>query len=716
MEFLTGLVLLIVTFGPSVWAGMEIARRCGRSGTGPAARGAAAFVVGLGVPVVVACILGAVGLFARLPVAVVAALIGVSLALWARLRFGDVSESRPGAEQTFANWAERDSSALPWWTVPAGGAMVALVVALWMVPTLHAIRFGGTNDFDSLNYHLVFAGGFVHSGWVTRLHPINYDPAATFNPANGELLDAIVMGCFRTDMLVPLINMVWLALFLLACWTIGARRGLAPLTLAAGALLLCTPLLIISNAGTAGTDVGALALFGVAFALLFEDPDDRRLRSLAGLAAGLAAGTKFTVVAGVVLLTIALMFLVKKAARRRALGGWIGWVVLGGAFWYLRNLFRTGSPVPSLRIGLGPFQLARPRFPLVDLYGNSTVAQYLGDPHQWHRTFVPGFRTLGQAWPFLSVLVAAAAVAALAVAVRRRSKSLAVVGGVGLGLAVAYVYTPVTAYGPKGAPSIVAFALNLRYSFPALTVILWGGVLAIGMLKRRWASMAFVGVAALIVATAMSKQSRPPLTNFGLASFLAGAVASTGVLMALVWRPIRLRVRRLASMRVLLSGGCTLIVLVAVIGAYASPHYVDRWYRSGPDRNMVQAIDVMRTARDARVGVLDISALYPLMGPHFDNEVAWIGPTLPHGGIGLIRSCAQLRQAVADAGLDFVVVSPSYVAQAGLAGTRLEQFAAPQAAEWLTSDPAAKEIVANPSIALVKLNERPDPKACGHPR
>src|SRR6201999_2140939 len=76
-----------------------------------------------------------------------------------------------------------------------------------------------------------------------------------------EVLGAIGMLAFHRDLLSPLLNLGWLVGCLFACWCIGRPFGVAPWSLALGAIALSVPALA-DQAGEARND-----LVGVFFLL-----------------------------------------------------------------------------------------------------------------------------------------------------------------------------------------------------------------------------------------------------------------------------------------------------------------------------------------------------------------------------------------------------------------------------------------------------------------
>ena len=88
---------------------------------------------------------------------------------------------------------------------------MAVVAAAWMVPTLGSLA-GGMDRADSLWYHMPLATRFAHGshfGAVDYFDPIFF---ASFYPANSEVVHATGILAFDRDILSPLLNLGWLAL------------------------------------------------------------------------------------------------------------------------------------------------------------------------------------------------------------------------------------------------------------------------------------------------------------------------------------------------------------------------------------------------------------------------------------------------------------------------------------------------------------------------
>ena len=124
------------------------------------------------------------------------------------------------------------------------------------------------------------------------------------------------------DVLSPLINLGWLALAVLAAWCLGRVWNAGAAAVAATAVVATTPVMIYASAGSAGNDLAGIALLLAAAALVVRGAASPRVAGLAGLAAGLAVGTKLTLIAPVIALTAVLAVAwVRERAPRAAPSG-----------------------------------------------------------------------------------------------------------------------------------------------------------------------------------------------------------------------------------------------------------------------------------------------------------------------------------------------------------------------------------------------------------
>jgi len=327
----------------------------------------------------------------------------------------------------------------------------------------------------------------AHSHSVTGIHYTETVFTNWFYPQNSELLHGVGILLTGRDTLGLFLNFGWLGLAFLAAWCIGRPYGRAPLAVVAAAVILECHTLVVREPGAAKNDLMAAALLLAAIAILVNAVQIRGLRmfgassssspseassadltagnlpiAVAGLATGLAVGTKSTALAMAAMLTLAVIALAPAGRRWMAAGWWFAGGVAGGGYWYLRNLIVTGNPLPQLE-HLGPISLPHPER-LQEGRPDFSIAHYATDTGVWQDYFTPGLhQAFGALWP---VVIAAAIAGGLVALVWGRPRVLRWMGAVAVVGLIAYIFTPLSAAGADGAPT--GFGINIRYAIPAL--------------------------------------------------------------------------------------------------------------------------------------------------------------------------------------------------------------------------------------------------------
>ncbi len=565
-------------------------------------------------------------------------------------------------------------------TGPAGpGAMslvavvaVALVFAHWGLTTADALSRGIFN-FDSLWYHMPFAVDMVQSHSVTGLHYTETVFTNWFYPQNSELLHAVGILLTERDTLSLFLNFGWLAMAFLAAWCIGRPYGRGPLTVVAAGILLECHTLVVREPGAAKNDVMAAALLLAAIAVLINaDWGKTHLRrvaptiaplAVAGLATGMAVGTKSTALAMAAALTLAVVVLAPAGRRWAAAGWWFAAGLAGGGYWYLRNLIASGNPLPQLE-HLGPISLPHPE----RLQGGRpdfSIAHYATDTGVWREYFRPELHdAFGALWPVVVLGAIGGAVAALLWA---RSRVLRWMGGVALFGMLAYLFTPLSAAGVEGAPE--GFGINIRYAIPALLA----GIVLLPLApffagKPRsgasgsvtWGAWALLGavLAVLVVTDRADAVLRDPDRLFGWLVALLFVAVPAGLLLAR---------RRGAPLGAVAAGFAVLAVAVVAIGYPLQRDYLgDRFANEDPQASIPgmhldSAYRWARDVSDARIGLAGTTAgflQYGFYGTDLSNRVRYLGVEGPHGAFNAIPTCAAFRAAVNAADLDYLVTAP----------------------------------------------------------
>jgi hypothetical protein len=524
---------------------------------------------------------------------------------------------------------------------PFAALAVALVAAAWLRRTFVSLDFG-IGSVDSLWYHLPFAARFAQDGSITSPPYTDLEFLNAFYPANVELLHAGGFLAFDTDALSPWLNLVGLALALLAGWCFGARRGAGPVALIAVALVYAVPGMFDSQAGEAKNDAFALAFMLASVALLLASRAPGPVL-IAGLAAGLAVGTKLSLLAPIGAVTLLLVLPIR---RWPVIGAWLGGLAIPSLAWYARNLFATGNPLPWMDLGPLP-NPAEARFE----HTTHALSEYLLDGDKWSDYFRPGLEfALGPWW--WAVLALAAAGIVVALRARKGSDPFLALGVVALVSAVAYVFTPSTAAGPEGEP--VAFGLNVRYLAPALLL----GLCLLATVpppgRARIAAASALGVT--LVATQFADsiwQDEQRRKAIGLAVLALAAIAV---------------VRFLRPPRALVFGGAVAAAAAALVGGWVLTHDYLRQeftikaypYTSWAPFEQEPLWRWARSQHGARIAVIGTTGAffqYPLTGPRHDNEVRALGEHGPHGSFTPFKDCRALRRELEDGGYTHLAVT-----------------------------------------------------------
>ena len=262
-------------------------------------------------------------------------------------------DPRP-AIRSLAGWVRREPAVAVAAGVVGAGVLWKLVQAL-RLPVL---------DFDGFSYHLVTVDVWLQSGVIGRVPQRIWSDGY---PANGELITLWLMAFTRSDVLANLT--AWLALPLAMAATAGLARNLGASRSAAvlaGLLVGGTPAALALSASTyvdlwAMADVAAAACFAI---LALRTRGSAVVPVvLAGMAIGLAVGTKASMAIPMGAIALALVVAAVRGAtpgtsRARA-AIQIGLLVavpaiaLGG-YWYAKNLVVFGDPFWPFH--LGPFR------------------------------------------------------------------------------------------------------------------------------------------------------------------------------------------------------------------------------------------------------------------------------------------------------------------------------------------------------------------------
>ncbi|MGE0067613.1 MAG: hypothetical protein AB7T48_09705, partial [Solirubrobacterales bacterium] len=423
----------------------------------------------------------------------------------------------------------------------------------------------------------------------------------------------------------------------------------------------------------------------------------------AGLAVGLAAGTKVTVLAMAAALSVVVLVLAPIGRRWAAAGWWFVPALLGGGFWYLRNLVVAGSPLPAVE-SIGPISLPHPDRLQVGR-PDFNIVHYATDTGIWSEYFSPGLHdAFGALWP---LVVGGAVVAALWALFGGRDRIVRGIGAVALFGMLAYLFTPLSAAGAEGEP--VGFAINVRFVVPALLVGLALLPLprAFDQPRRQWGLMAAL-VVVFLLTDRPDEALRDPSRPFALLLVVLALAIPAALLLA----------RQRGTARGLVIGACAALALVVVaVGYPVQRHYLDsRFANDGPEQEWIPGMDLdsayrwARGVEDARIGLAGTSAGfagYGFYGTDLSNEVRYLGVRGPHGAFNAIPDCAGFRAAVNAAELDYLVTSPF------LNFLHPDQPVPSPEARWLRGEDAVTPLLRSGPVTVWKVGGELDPAGCG---
>ncbi|HVT65980.1 MAG TPA: hypothetical protein VHD81_12575 [Mycobacteriales bacterium] len=677
-DYLRGSVALSLGLLPWIPASRRLARRFVPEWNGPEAA-LAASLVGMTAVIVMTELLGLVHGFRRWPFAIVsAALAAVAAAVG----------TPPPAART-SPWAvPRDRQA----RIMLGCVVVCVMAtSASVIGRDSAVLQTGPLDTDSIHYHLTQAAHIVQSHSATRQHHTSSSDGPGYYPYDAEVLDAVAMLGPQPDIATFGLNLLFGWLALLACWVIGARWSAGPPALAAGAAVMSLPIVSQASTGPGLNDLPSMAFVLAAVACLavagvprVAKPRERWIPeiAIAGLALGLAAGTKLSTLPMAVFIALAVV-LVSSGDRGRTMLALFAPAFLAGGFWYVRNWATVGSPLPDLNLTVGGHGFHLVPYPEVKPYA-FTVAHYLDNPSVIRHWFAPGLRAVWtDLWPLLILLSVAGVLLAVFTekAMFRRLLGIAVVLGF-----VAYAVTPTTAIGKEGAP--VLFATNTRYVLPVLVVALVL-VASASVLHRFVAALTVLFTAMVIVLLALENLPQEVRYGVGVAgAFVLATVAA--------WR---IASRSAPSLRRAWSALVIGLVVVSVAaGAVVQRSYLHHRYTGSADLERLFA--VVGGYEHQRIGVAGHSFQYGFFGPRFQNTVNYVGVTASSHSFSLPSSCPELVTLLTRLGDDYVVVEPLAVENT----ERIDR--------WMSGLSGVRVVFANPAGTVYKMPREMSTQGC----
>lgn len=234
--------------------------------------------------------------------------------------------------------------------------VLAVVVGLGLAYIVALIVGTPPNGWDPANYHLARAALWLQSGGIGYIGDA-YDQRLNFNPPNGEVGFAFVLGVTREENFVGFVQFFAALACAIGVFALAGRLGLSRTeALFGGLVFLSLPLVALQSSGAKNDLIVTSYLVAAALFLL---GDSRREIALGSVSTALAVGTKFTAEYGVLIL-IALVLAAPSRARWKVRVAGLAVGAIFGSYWYLVNAHETGrflgdqSNVPGLTAPLHP--------------------------------------------------------------------------------------------------------------------------------------------------------------------------------------------------------------------------------------------------------------------------------------------------------------------------------------------------------------------------
>lgn len=624
------------------------------------------------------------------------------------------------------------------WPMLAAIAGTIISVGTWLPATAHAYRYGILEP-DSTWYHGHTVGRFLQTGWLTRIQPVGTDAMVPFHPVNREVLDALLVMPWHRDLVLPLVSLAGLGLLLLAGWCVGSYWQRAPLGLLAMALIASPATIRVSQPGSLKNDLLAAAFMTSGIALVLHGRRRLPAVALSGVMLGLAVGTRTNLIlpVAVIVATGLGMFVLGHIRDRRDPGElapeegtenepttgdgprpagpeparwlvaitWVGALVVYGAYWYVRNWVRVGSPLPWSDISLGPLHLEQAGTG-EQRYFEQTILHWRNHPQLVSSALRPGLRLafgdLWWAWALLGTACALLAAWKLVANGRRSlwSAGLAVAGGLGV---LAHAATPLSLVASPDSPvAPTNIAINTRYALPAFGLVVLAGVASV---TRRWMELAFsLLLLALVVVAAVPTRLYDDASFDGEATdrplvLVLGAVLGGLAAAAIVGLPHlqeRPPLQRFAGLAVPL-------LLLGVLALPAANSYLDRRYATPVPVHGGELWVVTRDLSDTQIGMATTSVPYPYFGEDFSNEVAYVGVAGVDGLLRDARTCAEWVRELRERQFTYVALTPHPLATLPVSTAK----------SWTLALPGTEVVHDQGEATLIQLPPDLDPSACG---
>lgn len=337
---------------------------------------------------------------------------------------------------------------------------VVAVVSFGCWAVVQSLR-GHSAESDTTRYHAPVAAFAVHTHQLWRLAPVSPGAFENAYPSNFEFLAAWLMLPTGRDEVAYLVNVAAAGLCVLGTAVVARELGGRAW---AGALLstavLASPIVLFTQIDSLMNDAGAAGALMAALAFVLHwrrEPRRGVWAALAGVALGLAVGTKYTALLpslGVVIFAV----LVVRGCSRRAVAVLAASTAALTMLWFVRAAAATGNPLFPLDLQVGGRTVLTgadsPRTAFDTNLATHLVQRHWTPMRTWARQALDGYG------PALLIVVTGV-IGGLA---RPGRRLVFLVAGLAAATGVAYLVTPYTGGGPDGVTFLIAS--QLRYALP----------------------------------------------------------------------------------------------------------------------------------------------------------------------------------------------------------------------------------------------------------
>ncbi len=553
---------------------------------------------------------------------------------------------------------------------PASGRPAGVLAALCVLSAVGGMLALGSDalflapgSIDILNFHLPGIASWIQDGSIWGVHEFVADVSPGRYPNNGDVILLAAILPWHSDFLSHLLPYAYYLLAGLATYALAIELGASRAASAtAGALLLALPIVALPALANSFPDV--IMFFGFATGAVFLLRHRRTAATadlvLAGLALGLAFGTKWYGVSAVAIVLVVWGVASRvdgtpwRTVARQGIG-LLALIALVGGIWMLRNWIQSGNPVYPVEVSVFGLTIFSAPVDVVRELAGLTIAGYVGDWDVWSGYILPQYR---QAFAFVGPLLllglAFAAVALLSpLRARVQRGPLAAVLAAALLIAATYAITPYTAGGMEGVPTLVY--ADARYLVPAILLAL--ALVAAVTRVAPWGAAAFSALGLVAIWDGIDLAGAGELSGATVgASDWVAAVAVLAAAGAIAWG-LRREPGRAATAAV---AAVALVALVAG-GFELQRRFLDQRYAGiDPTTDWIRE----HAPADTTIGVAGrwtnaFSPVLPAFGPRFENDVSYVGEFVD-GTLRAYRDEAEFVASLRERDADLLVVGRGY--------------------------------------------------------